>query len=462
MDVTNGRVDTLTGEREGLASEIAKRALAAVNEERLVDLLSRMIATPSPTGDERACADVLARHMSSSGLQTQVQQFQGTRANTIATLPGSASGVRLMFNGHLDTSVGGDPRLRVEDGKVYGLGAFNMKGGIAAAAEAIVALKEAGVDLPGDVVLAGVAGESEKAPVRAPTRDFLGPAYEGNGVGTLWMLQHARRPDAVVIMEPCDLWVVNAQPGYFFVKLSFFGHAIYQGSRSRALHEESSIELASRVAIAIQRWEPEYRKRFGLECGMGMLHPNVTVGGVEGGELSKPTTWPGVTAISVDLRVPPHVDGEHALAALEDVVRSALGPGAQGRYKTEVFASNMPGSLTDVEHPLVQAALKARAAVVGVQHRHPDANLASGDDGKLFANLGIPNVKCGPASQVGPNEEPPTRPNGQEWVEIQQLVQAAKLYVLIATDIAARDRSEMRTWPRVRVHPEQFESRPGS
>jgi acetylornithine deacetylase/succinyl-diaminopimelate desuccinylase-like protein len=443
----------------GATDDVVARALAAVSEARLVELVSRMIAAPSPTGDERACAGVVARHMSAHGLATEVQAFQETRANAIATLPGTGDGVRLMFNGHLDTSTGGDPRLRVEKGIVYGLGAFNMKGGLAAAAEAIVALKEAGVELPGDVVLAAVAGESEKAPVRGPTRDLLGAEYEGNGVGTLWMLQHGRRPDAVVIMEPCDLWVVNAQPGYFFVKLSFFGRTIYQGSRSRAMVEDSSIDLACRVAAAIKEWEPAYRKRFSLECGMGTLYPNVTVGSIEAGELSKPTTWPGVSAMSVDLRVPPHVDGGDALAALDAVVRAALGPAIVDRYATEIFASNMPGSLTDVGHPLVQAALKARAAVVGVQERHPDANLASGDDGKLFANLGIPNVKCGPASQVGPNEEPPERPGGQEWVEVQQLVQAAKLYVLIATDIAARDRSELRDWPRVRVQPEDFEAR---
>jgi acetylornithine deacetylase/succinyl-diaminopimelate desuccinylase-like protein len=445
------------GDRDN--ADVGARALAAVSEARLVDLVSRMIATPSPTGDERACAEVVASHMSAHGLVTDVQVFQERRANAIATLPGSGNGVRLMFNGHLDTSTGGDPRLRVENGIVHGLGAFNMKGGVAAAAEAVVALKEAGVDLPGDVVLAAVAGESEKAPVRAPTRNFLGAAYEGNGVGTLWMLQHARRPDAVVIMEPCDLWVVNAQPGYFFVKLSFTGRTIYQGSRSRVFAEESSIDLACRAAAAIKAWEPEYRERFKLECGMGTLYPNVTVGSIEAGELAKPTTWPGVAAISVDVRVPPHVDGEHVLSALDGVVRSALGPSARDKYTFEIFASNMPGSLTDVDHPLVQAALSARASVVGAQDRHPDANLASGDDGKLFANLGIANVKVGPASQVGPNEEAPTRPDGQEWVKIKELVQAAKLYALLAVDIAARDRGEMRDWPKVRVQPADFEGR---
>src|SRR5262249_10952522 len=153
--------------------------------------------------------------------------------NVLASLPQAGEdGVRLLLCGHLDTGGYGDPtedyptlgplgpadvaHAFVEDGVVSRLGAFHMEGGRAAAAEALAALGQVGAPLRGDLLLGAVAGESEKAPVRAALRDFQGAAYEGSGVGAAWLLQHSRPADAVVICEPSDLWVANGQPGYLF------------------------------------------------------------------------------------------------------------------------------------------------------------------------------------------------------------------------------------------------------
>jgi acetylornithine deacetylase len=378
-----------------------------------------------------------------------------------------------MFCGHLDTSGSGDPerdgagtgvvrpadraQAFIRDGIVYGLGAYNMKGGVAAAAEAIIALKESGAHIAGDVVLGAVAGESEKAPVRGGLRSFIGPSYEGGGIGAQWLIQHSRRPDAVVIMEPSDCWVGNGQAGYYFLKLNLQGRSVYQGARGLGFDETSSIELAARVVQAIRAWEPVYREGHQLDTGMATIYPNVTAGAIEGGSLFKPSIWPASCSVYVDLRVPPHVDGHVALHELDHVVRTALGDEAN-RFSLEVFASNLPGAVTPVDHPLVQAALRARQTVMGAEQGSlPDVVLLPGDDGKLFTALGIPYVKCGPATAWTSGGQPAENPLGKEWVEIRQLVAASRIYVELALEMANRRRDEIPTWPPVRTTPAAFE-----
>src|SRR5690348_5586711 len=123
---------------------IIEHALAAIDEARVSRLLCRLVDTPSPTGSERACADVLAEHLTQAPVRVELQAFHGTRANVLASLPRAGTdGVRLMLCGHLDTGGYGDPaedyptlgplgpadvaRAIVADGVVSGLGAFNMK-----------------------------------------------------------------------------------------------------------------------------------------------------------------------------------------------------------------------------------------------------------------------------------------------------------------------------------------------
>src|SRR3989440_6466131 len=110
----------------------------------------------------------------SLGLQVQWQQVEEGRANALGIWPGAGGGKSLMFNGHLDTSYSGrEPWLRdvpgfqpqafERDGRLYGLGISNMKGAVACYVEAVRALQDAGVRLRGDVLIAAVDGEIEKA-----------------------------------------------------------------------------------------------------------------------------------------------------------------------------------------------------------------------------------------------------------------------------------------------------------
>ena len=98
-----------------------------------------------------------------------------------------------------------------------------MKGGVAAAFSTLIALKRAGVKLRGHVMASGVAGESEKAPVRGAMRDYQGRRYRGSGHGARYLLTHCEPIDYAIVGEPSGLYVVNGQAGYLFVKIVIWG-----------------------------------------------------------------------------------------------------------------------------------------------------------------------------------------------------------------------------------------------
>ena len=145
-----------------------------VDRERLVETATRLIDVPSFTGDEEAAARVMVELFDELGLQVQWQQVEEGRANALGVWAGAGGGKSLMFNGHMDTSYSGreawlkdvpgfQPSAFVKNGRLYGLGISNMKGALACYVEAVRSLGDAGVRLAGDVLVAAVCGEIEKA-----------------------------------------------------------------------------------------------------------------------------------------------------------------------------------------------------------------------------------------------------------------------------------------------------------
>src|SRR5439155_993537 len=111
-------------------------------------------------------------------LQVQRQQVEDNRANALGTWVGAGGGRSLMLNGHMDTSYSGrEPWLRAvpgfqpqafeRDGRLYGLGISNMKGALACYVETVRVLRDAGIRLRGDVVIAARRRSSTSARSRA-------------------------------------------------------------------------------------------------------------------------------------------------------------------------------------------------------------------------------------------------------------------------------------------------------
>jgi acetylornithine deacetylase len=427
------------------------RALANVRRDRLVEIATALVDAHSPTGREEPAAEALAAVLGRHGLATSLDRFAPGRANLLASAgpePGREGGRHhhLLLCGHLDTTGYGDerdrgwlhelaasdrPEAHVEDGILSGLGAYNMKGGVAAAAEAVLALSAVGAELPGTVSIAAVAGESEKAPVRGLVRDYRGDDYAGGGVGAERLIEVGPRPDAVVICEPSGLVIINAQPGYVMLRLQIVGRSGYLPAPA----VPTAITAAAEAIAAARAWAMGWATRAVLDCGLGSMLPTCTIGAIEGGAPFKPGGTPSAVALYVDLRVPPGADADAAINDLTRACREAVARHGPFSLAMEVYARNLPGAMTPPDHPLIEAALGARLAVLGeAQTRAHDWDFVPGDDGKAFARAGIPYVKVGPGS---PADRDPRF--GREQVSIAEMELAARLYVELAARLLARE-----------------------
>jgi len=116
---------------------------------------------------------------------------------------------------------------------------------------------------------------------------------------------------------------------------------------------------------------------------------------------------------------------------------------SQVKYDMEVFASNVPATVTKPDNYLIQASLKAREVVLGErQEKFPLGQATPSNDSNIFRQHGIPAVKCGPSGgKVPPNAE--FLLNEGERLSIEELVAAAKIYVALALDICTKTRKEI-------------------
>ena len=147
-------------------------AMAFVDEDAIAQLTMEMVDIPSPQGGEKALAEYLADRFRAAGLVTWMQEVEPERYNVYGRLEGTGDGPTLMYCGHLDTTYGGDeegirdlgpgyqPKSWREDEWIYGMGTYNMKSGHASAILAVEAMARSKAKLRGNLMIAGVVGET--------------------------------------------------------------------------------------------------------------------------------------------------------------------------------------------------------------------------------------------------------------------------------------------------------------
>ena len=215
---------------------------------------------------EQAIAEFLSDFLRSEGVPSQLQPVAPGRFNLLATVQGSSPGPRVLLNGHLDTvSIAGmkAPLVPVlKDGRVYGRGAQDMKGGLAAAVSALLALSRNREDWKGEVVLAAVADEEDLS------------------LGTTCFLEHwpQDRPfDFALVLEPTDLQVATAHKGFAWVEVTTYGKAAHG---SRPADGVDAIRLMGQVLGHLDRLDRNLQSRpLHRLLGSGSLHASLIRGG---------------------------------------------------------------------------------------------------------------------------------------------------------------------------------------
>jgi acetylornithine deacetylase len=394
-----------------------------IDRRSLVETASALVDISSPTGDERAMAEHMARLFHEMGLHVQWQEVEEGRPNVLGTWRGSGGGKTLMFNGHMDTSYSGRepwlagrgfrPEARVEGDYLYGLGISNMKGALACYVEAVRALQAAGVRLKGDLLIAAVVGEIEKTQWGT---EFRGKEYRGYATGSRHLVTHGGVADMCVLGEPTEQRMVLGHYGSIWLRLSTHGpfvHTAFSGGRS----EENSIVRMKEVLGAVLEWIPDWQARTSYGGATGV----VNVGSIRGGFPWRVSRTPERTDLFLDVRVPPTMPMAEARTALTDWVRELQGrfPGYGLDWEIYVTA---PGAEIDESHELVRAIDESHTDVFGAP---PDRDTVRWfSDASVLTRYGIATVNYGTSSGL-PGAE-------GENLEIKGLVDTARVYALTA------------------------------
>jgi acetylornithine deacetylase len=401
----------------------------AIDRDRLVEWASRAIGTPSFTGAEQAMAELMAQTFADMELQVQWQQVEEGRANVLGTRPGVGGGPSLMFNGHMDTSYSGreawlahvpgfQPSAFVEDGRLYGLGISNMKGALACYVEALRALGDAGVRLRGDVLVAAVSGEIEKA----QWGDAQGAEFRGYAAGTRHLVTHGGVADMCILGEPTESRVVLGHFGSLWLRISTQGHFIHTAF-SEGRRDRNSILRMRDVLDAVLEWIPSWEDD--PENAYLGAKAIVNVGAIEGGFGWRVSRTPHRTDLFLDVRVPPTKEMAAARAQVLELVRELAEHFPEHGVEGEVYVT-APGAEIDEGHPLVAALDAAHAEVFGAAPERDVTRWFS--DASVLTRYGIATVNYGTSSGLLDTVK-------GENLEIDGLVKTAEVYARAAMEV---------------------------
>ena len=318
---------------------------------------------------EREIADLIAAEMRRGGLDVSIETVTHGRPNVVGVLEGRASGRTLMFCGHTDTvGVSGmiDPFTPVErDGRLYGRGAQDMKGGVAAMIAAATAIAARGALASGRVVVACVVDE------------------EHLSIGADALVE-SWRADAAVVTEPTDLQIAVVHKGFAWVDIVVEGRAAHG---SRPADGQDAILRLGRVLGRLEALDRALQARPPHPLvGTGSLHASIIQGGHE---LS---SYPDRATLQMERRTLPTENVTTALHEVQQILDALAQEDATFRGSARaVFSRPAYEIAPDHDLPDVLAAALTQA---GGQPRIVGASFWT--DAAVLGHAGIPSVLFGP------------------------------------------------------------------
>lgn len=376
---------------------LVKKAVDKIDRKRLVDLVVQLVNVPSPTGFEGDMAREFHAVLQGAGFRSSLQPIGDERYNAIGLWEGAGGGKTLMFNGHLDTSFGPEQAHRglgyrcegnvVDDEWIYGMGTFNMKSALATYTVACESIRAAGIEIAGNVVIAGVAGEIEKAPVN----EFEGRMYQGYGPGTKYAITHGAVADYCILGEPTNMMVIPRHCGTSWFKITVPGMLIHTAWSE---YQQNSVSNSSLILDALNDWIPGYMKR----NEFGGTQPKVNIAAIEGGWPWRGARTPEACSIYVDVRTPPDVLPIEVYREVRELIRGLEKEHASLEGTTVDIYVSAPGTSIPDDHELIQMIVAAHTEQLG---KPPEfGNEIWYSDAAHMNRYGIVTVNYGSAGRI--------------------------------------------------------------
>jgi acetylornithine deacetylase len=378
-----------------LDAAITERADAAFS------FLERLVAAPSTVGDEYEAQALVEHELKRLGFEVERLAIpDGIGDDPLAGVPqtsyagrhdaighlGTGEGPSLLLNGHIDVVPAAQPELwtsppfepRRRDGRLYGRGTGDMKGGFAMAALALDALLATHPDaIAGSLTFASVIEE------------------ECTGNGTLAAARAGVLADAVVLTEPTGLDLLLAGVGILWLDVVVRGRSAHAESADRAVNP---VNLALRIVEELRELEREMNTK--IEPAMaGVAHPyNLNVGSFAAGDW--PSSVPATATLRLRVGHPTAWTAEEAEARVRDAIASAGEDEPWLREHPPVIRPSgfrAQGYSLPADDPLAERLAAAHHAAHGVR---PVAKpMASTTDARLYLNgFGVPALCYGPTA----------------------------------------------------------------
>ena len=405
-----------------------EKAEAYINEhqQQAFAFLQEVVQQPSLQGKEKGAQDVVISKLKELGLQVDIwdpgsellehpyyvpsrSEYTGS-PNVVGVLKGTGGGKSVILNGHIDVVPEGDVTKwrhgpysgEIENGKMYGRGTTDMKGGNVAMLFAVESILKSGIKLKGDVIFQSVIEE------------------ESGGAGTLSSIIRGYKADVALIPEPTNMKLFVKQQGSMWFRVTVEGKSAHAGTRYEGV---SAIDKAWKVHQAIMQLEITRNLRVNDPLYSSIPIPlPINVGKIQGGNW--PSSVPDKVIIEGRIGVGPEEEMESVRQELRDsigVVSAADEWLKQHPAKVEFFGAQWVPNAIQEQHPFVQILSKE---FPGIYDRQVKIEASPwGTDGGLFGKVGgIPAVVMGPG-------ETKVAHYPDEFIDLQEMIRAARLFM---------------------------------
>jgi succinyl-diaminopimelate desuccinylase len=397
---------------------VLEDVLGWIDRDELVRLTRDLVRIPSvyrqeePEGNEDRVARFVADHLEDAGYRVKTEEVAPGRSNVWSVWEGDRPGKTLLFEAHTDVVTEGSadnwehPPFGAERvaGRLYGRGACDTKGNLAAAVIAVRAIRDSGVPFPGRLVLCHPVDE------------------EGMMVGIKAFIQngHAEGVDAAVICEPEENQLCITQKGALRVEVTVRGQMAH-GAMPRS--GVNPVTRAARFVVAVEELEREEIGRYGEDPFLG--YPSLTPTILMGPDCGEPqiNVIPASAYVALDIRTVPAQSHEKLVGRLQNIL-ARLGSEDPDFDATLEVIEERPPTETPKDEPLVDAMAKAYTYLTG-EDPHYNGVPGATDGTFLSAWAGIPIVTTGAGKREVPH-------HADEWVDEDELLAACKLYAATA------------------------------
>ena len=416
-----------------ISTDIIDKVLKYVDADELISLTSDLVKInsvwdPAAGTGEHDVAEYVARWAKAQGFDVRQDEVAPGRPNVIVTWVSGPGERTLMFEGHTDVVTPGDLSAwqydpfgaEIEAGRMFGRGTNDTKGNLAAMLIAMAALKRAGIKLAGTIIGGVLCDEEDRM---LGVLDFIDRG-------------HADGVSAAVICEPQDGLICTTQKGALRARFTVTGRMSHGAMPLSGLNTAPAI---ARIINGLHDLEVEAAENQGKDEHLGW--PSFTPTVIQAPSAGAPqlNVMPGESRVLVDIRTIPGQshpailnDLNALVSGIEQEVRNQyrrydrlLGLNRDNDLKIEMeILTDRPCTLTERDDPVVKA---ADWATRQMGHQEPTyAGVPGATDGTyLWALKNIPIVTMGAGDRQVPHQV-------DEWVDLDQLVETAKIYALTA------------------------------